>query len=108
LGIRRWQTCRNNEMKVTVVETYPGELAEKMDSVIAHLKERAGIHTHGCSCGCDEVSKAVNLNNIYKGEQSPFRVVRELQILKHKQGQVTHDAIIKDVAEYVSQAVGGK
>jgi hypothetical protein len=103
-------------MQITIVESYPGELAEKADaardtveSAISESGHTCGCDNGCCSCGCGHMEKAltssakrkISAKTPVKPEETPFRLIKEVMALQHEAAEATQRAAIADIERFV-------
>lgn len=98
-------------MKVTIVESYPGEAKAKVAQLMIQVAKLCGADS-GCNCGhCGTVEKAVGnkqgqqaVDTAYKGEDTPFQFIRDLRTRSHDLGAQVQNNIINSVVAYLEKA----
>lgn len=104
-------------MQIKIVESYPGELAEKADIVLDTVEQaisQSGAHSCGCdngccSCGCGHMEKAVTASakrrispkTPVKAEETPFKLIKEIMARQHASAEATQRAAIADIERFV-------
>lgn len=104
-------------MQIKIVESYPGELAEKADIALDTVEQaisQSGIHSGGCdneycSCGCGQIEKAMTASakrkispkTPVKAEETPFKLIKEIMARQHSLAEATQRAAIADIERFV-------